>query len=158
LTRIDLEEHSNRHQVKLSKIVTSISDIKEAINSISQNHFRIIKNFKEFEQKLVDTKNESGLFLKELNQNQEKATDNLINKLNETDAKLDVVITQNEKINKDLDFIKKIGFVIALLVIISIIFNIINLRLSIINILPNHPKQKFKYLRFYHYHCKNWFE
>ena len=54
-----------------------------------------------------------------------KTTKELLNKIIESDTKLVSLMSQNETIKKELDFNKKLGFAIILLVIITIIVSLL---------------------------------
>ena len=125
LSKIDLEEHFNKHQSKLSEVFISVNGINGILTTISQNINKIIQNFGDIEQILSKNQKENNTNFDILKANQEKNTNELINKIKETDAKLDIVITQNDTLKKELDFNKKIGFAIVLLVVVSIIVSLL---------------------------------
>jgi hypothetical protein len=121
LSKIDLEEHFNKHQSKLSEIFISINGINGILTTMSQNMNKIIQNFGDIEQTLSKNQIEINQKFELVKENQEKATNDLLNKLKESDTKLDAIVSQNELLKKELDFNKKLNFAIIVLVIISII-------------------------------------
>lgn len=121
LTKIDLEEHFNKHQSKLSEVFISVNGINSLMATISQNFNKIIQNFGEIEQTISKNQKEINQEFDIVKENQEKSTNNLLNKLKESDTKLDIIITHNEALKKELDFNKKLNFAIIVLVIVSII-------------------------------------
>lgn len=125
LSKIDLEEHFNRHQSKLSEVFISINGINSIITSISQNINKIIQNFGDFEQTLLKTQKEITKNFDVFTKNQEESSKKLIEKLTESEIKLNTITTQNEMLKKELDFNKKLSFGIVVLVIISIIISLI---------------------------------
>lgn len=125
LSKIDLEEHFNKHQNKLSEVFISVNGINGILTSISQNINKIIQNFGDIEQTLSKNQKEINKGFDTLTQNQEKTTNDLLNKIKESDTKLDVIVSQNELLKKELDFNKKLNFAIIVLVIVSIILKFI---------------------------------
>ena len=143
LSKIDLEEHFNKHQNKLSEVFISVNGINGILTTISQNINKIIQNFGDIEQTLSknfnkiiqnfgDIEQTLSKNQKEINQgfdavkeNQEKTTNDLLNKIKESDTKLDAIVSQNELLKKELYFNKKLNFAIIILVIISIITRLI---------------------------------
>ncbi|MBP6754643.1 MAG: hypothetical protein KA210_00750 [Bacteroidia bacterium] len=121
LSKIDLEEHFNKHQSKLSEVFISVNGINGIITTISQNINKIIQNFGEIEQTLLKNQKEISKSFDVLTENQERTTLELQNKVKETNDKIDTLTLQNEIIKKDLDFNKKLSFAILILIIISII-------------------------------------
>ena len=127
LSKIDLEEHFNKHQNKLSEVFISVNGINGILTTISQNINKIIQNFGDIEQTLSknfnkiiqnfgDIEQTLSKNQKEINkgfdtltQNQEKTTNDLLNKIKESDTKLDVIVSQNELLKKELDFNKKLN-------------------------------------------------
>lgn len=125
LSKIDLEEHFNKHQSKLSEVFISVNGINGIITTISQNINKIIQNFGEIEQTLSKNQKEIAKSFDVLTENQERTTLELKNKIKETNDKIDTLTLQNEVIKKDLDFNKKLSFGIIVLVVISIIVSLI---------------------------------
>jgi uncharacterized protein YukE len=125
LSKIDLEEHFNKHQSKLSEVFISVNGINGVITSISQNLNKIIQNFGEVEQTLTKNQKETTKKLDDLSEVQIKSQKELLEKIKESDTKLNAVISQNDLLRKELDFNKKISFVIILLVLIAIIIKFI---------------------------------
>jgi uncharacterized protein YukE len=121
LSKIDLEEHFNKHQSKLSEVFISVNGINGVMTTISQNINKIIQNFGEIEQTLSKNQKEINKGFDALTQSQEKTTNDLLNKIKESDTKLEAIVSQNELLKKELDFNKKLNFAIIILVIISII-------------------------------------
>jgi uncharacterized protein YukE len=123
LSKIDLEEHFNKHQNKLSEIFNSINGINGIISKISLNINKIIQTFGEIEQAL--SKNQKEIIKKfDLGyENQEKNKKDLLAKIEESDTKLNLIISQNELLKKEVDLNKKTSFIIIALVIILIIIN-----------------------------------
>ncbi|ENA1815573.1 hypothetical protein ABF174_002209 [Flavobacterium psychrophilum] len=125
LSKIDLEEHFNKHQSKLSEVFISVNGINGVLSTISQNINKIIQNFGDIEQIISKNQKEINKNLENIIENQEKKTKELLNKIMESDTKLVSLISQNETFKKELDFNKKLGFVIILLVIITIIVSLL---------------------------------
>ena len=123
LSKIDLEEHFNKHQNKLSEVFISVNGINCILTTISQNINKIIQNFGDIEQTLSKNQKEINKGFDVVKENQVKATNDLLNKIKESDTKLDVIVSQNELLKKELDFNKKLNFAIIVLVIISIIIS-----------------------------------
>ena len=121
LSKIDLEEHFNKHQSKLSEVFISVNGINGILTTISQNINKIIQNFGDIEQTLSKNQKEINIGFDDVKENQEKATNDLLNKLKESDTKLDAIVSQNELLKKDLDFNKKLNFASIALIIITII-------------------------------------
>lgn len=125
LSKIDLEEHFNKHQNKLSEVFISVNGINGILTNISQNINKIIQNFGDIEQTLSKNQKEINKGFDTLTQNQEKTTNDILNKIKESDTKLDAIVSQNELLKKELDFNKKLNFAIIVLVIVSIILKFI---------------------------------
>lgn len=125
LSKIDLEEHFNKHQSKLSEVFISVNGINGIITTISQNINKIIQNFGEIEQTLSKNQKEITKSFDVLTENQEKTSLEIQNKIKETNDKIDTLTLQNEVIKKDLDFNKKLSFGLIVLVVISIIVSLI---------------------------------
>jgi len=125
LSKIDLEEHFNKHQSKLSEVFISVNGINGILTTISQNINKIIQNFGDIEQTLSKNQKDINIGFDVVKENQEKATNDLLNKLKESDTKLEAIVSQNELLKKDLDFNKKLSFAIIVLAIISIIIKFI---------------------------------
>jgi hypothetical protein len=123
LAAIDLEEHFNKHQSKLSEVFISVNGINGILTTISQNINKIIQNFGDIEQTLSKNQKDINKGFDTLTQNQEKTTNDLLNKIKESDTKLDAIVSQNVLLKKELDFNKKLNFAIIVLVIISIIIS-----------------------------------
>ena len=121
LSNIDLEEHFNKHQNKLSEVFISVNGINGILTTISQNINTIIKNFGDVEQTLSKNQKEIIKSFEVVKENQEKITNDLLIKLNKSDTKLDLIITDNEALKKQLDFNKKLNIAVIILIIISII-------------------------------------
>ena len=125
LSKIDLEEHFNKHQSKLSEVFISVNGINGILTTISQNINKIIQNFGDIEQTLSKNQKEINQGFDIVKENQDKTTNDLLNKIKESDTKLDAIVSQNEALKKELDFNKKLNFAIIVLVIISIIIKFI---------------------------------
>ena len=125
LSKIDLEEHFNKHQNKLSEVFISVNGINGILTTISQNINKIIQNFGDIEQTLSKNQKEINQGFDAVKENQEKTTNDLLNKIKESDTKLDAIVSQNELLKKELYFNKKLNFAIIILVIISIITRLI---------------------------------
>ncbi len=121
LSKIDLEEHFNKHQSKLSEVFISVNGINGIITTISQNINKIIQNFGEIEQTLSKNQKEINQGFDVVKEIQEKATIDLLKKLKESDTKLDAIVSQNELLKNQLDFNKKLNFACIVLIIITII-------------------------------------
>lgn len=121
LSNIDLEEHFNKHQNKLSEVFISVNGINGILTTISQNINTIIKNFGDVEQTLSKNQKEIIKSFEVVKENQEKITNDLLIKLNKSDTKLDSIITDNEALKKQLDFNKKLNIAVIILIIISFI-------------------------------------
>lgn len=119
LTKIDLEEHFNKHQNKLSEVFISINGINGILTIISQNINKIIQNFGDIEQVLSKNQKETNKSFDLVYENQEKNKKELLSKLEESDAKLNSIISQNELLKKELNLNKKLNLLIALLIVIS---------------------------------------
>ncbi|HCQ14485.1 hypothetical protein, partial [Flavobacterium sp.] len=81
LSKIDLEEHFNKHQSKLSEVFISVNGINGILTTISQNINKIIQNFGDIEQTLSKNQKEINIGFDVVKENQEKATNDLLNKL-----------------------------------------------------------------------------
>ncbi len=125
LSKIDLEEHFNKHQSKLSEVFISVNGINGILTKISQNINKIIQNFGDIEQTLSKNQKEINQGFDVVKENQDKTTNDLLNKIKESDTRLDAIVSQNEVLKKELDFNKKLNFAIIVLVIISIIIKFI---------------------------------
>ncbi|ELY1993032.1 hypothetical protein SL054_002395 [Flavobacterium psychrophilum] len=125
LSKINLEEHFNKHQSKLSEVFISVNGINGILTTISQNINKIIQNFGDIEQTLSKNQKEINQGFDIVKENQDKTTNDLLNKIKESDTKLDAIVSQNEALKKELDFNKKLNFAIIVLVIISIIIKFI---------------------------------
>ena len=125
LSKIDLEEHFNKHQSKLSEVFISVNGINGILTTISQNINKIILNLGDIEQ--IISKNQKGIieYFDLATENQDKNKKELFAKIDETNNKLDVIVSQNELLKKELDFNKKLNFAIIVLVIVSIILKFI---------------------------------
>lgn len=123
LSKIDLDEHFNKHQNKLSEVFISINGINGILTTISQNINKIIQNFDDIEQTLSKNQKEISKGLDLVNENQEKTKKELQSKLEETDTKLNSIISQNELIKKELNFNKKLNFTMVLLIVITLIIS-----------------------------------
>lgn len=121
LAAIDLEEHFNKHQSKLSEVFISVNGINGILTTISQNINKIIQNFGDIEQILSKNQKEINKGFDFIIENQEKATNDLLNKLKESDTKLDAIVSQNELLKKELEFNKKLNFASIALIIIAIV-------------------------------------
>ncbi|SNB42870.1 conserved hypothetical protein [Flavobacterium psychrophilum] len=116
LSKIDLEEHFNKHQSKLSEVFISVNGINGILTTISQNINKIIQNFGDIEQTLSKNQKEINQGFDIVKENQDKTTNDLLNKIKESDTKLDAIVSQNEALKKELDFNKKLNFAIIVLV------------------------------------------
>ena len=125
LSKIDLEEHFNKHQNKLSEVFISVNGINGILTTISQNINKIIQNFGDIEQTLSKNQKEINQGFDAVKENQEKTTNDLLNKLKESDIKLNAIVSQNEALKKDLDYNKKLNFAIVVLVVITIVLKFI---------------------------------
>lgn len=125
LSKIDLEAHFNKHQSKLSEVFISVNGINGVMTTISQNINKIIQNFGEIEQTLSKNQKEINKGFDALTQSQEKTTNDLLNKIKESDTKLEAIVSQNELLKKELDLNKKLNFAIIILVTILIIIRFI---------------------------------
>jgi hypothetical protein len=117
LSKIDLVEHFK----KLSEVFILVNGINGILTTISQNINKIIQNFGEIEQTLSKNQKEINKGFDVVKENQEKATNDLLNKLKESDNKLDAIVSQNELIKKEFNFNKKLGVTIIFLTILLII-------------------------------------
>lgn len=125
LSKMDLEEHFNKHQSKLSEVFISVNGINGILTNISQNINKIIQNFGDIEQILSKNQKEINNGFDLVKENQVNTKNDLLNKLKETDTKLDAIASQNELLKKEVDFNKKLNFTIIVLVIVSIIIKFI---------------------------------
>lgn len=121
LLKIDLEEHFNKHQNKLSEVFISVNGINGILTNISQNINKIIQNFGDIEQVLSKNQKEINQSFDLVNENQEKNKKELQTKIEESDSKLNSIISQNALLKKDMDFNKKLNLLIVILIVISTI-------------------------------------
>jgi hypothetical protein len=124
LSKIDLEEHFNKHQNKLSEVFISINGINGILTTMSQNINKIIQSFGEIEQTLSKNQKEIIKGFDVVNENQETNKKELLGKIEETDTKLNSIISQNELLKKELDFNKKLSFISIALIVVAIIISI----------------------------------
>lgn len=122
LSKIDLEEHFNKHQSKLSEVFISVNGINGILTSISQNLNKIIQNFGEIELTLAKNQKEITKNFDSLTESQEKNTKELLAKINESDTKLSSIILATESLRKEVGFNKKLNFIIIALLIVTVIF------------------------------------
>lgn len=136
LSKIDLESHFDKHQSKLSEVFISVNGINGILSTISQNINKIIQNFGEIDQilsknqkeiiKNFDLVNENqNINKKELLDHLEKNQKGLLSKLEDSDVKINSIISQNELLKKEIDFNKKLSFTIIALVIVAIVILLI---------------------------------
>ncbi len=125
LSKIDLEEHFNKHQNKLSEVFISINGINGILTNISQNINKIIQNFGEIEQSLTKNQKEINTNFDLVNENQDKNKKELLAKVDEADNKLKSIISQNEALIKDVNLNKKLSFLILALMVIIIVILVI---------------------------------
>jgi uncharacterized protein YukE len=132
LSKIDLEEHFDKHQSKLSEVFISVNGINSVISSISQNLNKIIQNLGEIEQTLVnnqkevikkfDTVSDDQAKLKEeLTESIHSTQNELVKKLDESEIKINDIVSQNELLKKEIAVSKKISFATAALIVITLI-------------------------------------
>ncbi|MCC9071264.1 hypothetical protein LNQ49_06605 [Flavobacterium sp. F-65] len=122
LSKIDLEDHFNKHQSKLSEVFISVNGINSILTSISQNFNNIIKNFGEIEQTLAKNQKEICLKIDSLTETQEKNKNELLDKINESETKLSSIITATESLRKEAALNKKLNFIIIALLVVTVIF------------------------------------
>lgn len=125
LSKINLEEHFNKHQSKLSEVFISVNGINGIITTISQNINKIIQNFGDIEQSLSKNQKEINTNFDLVNENQEKNKKELLAKIDEADNKLKSIISQNEALIKDVNLNKKLSFLILALMVIIIVILVI---------------------------------
>lgn len=122
LSNIDLEEHFNKHQSKLSEVFISVNGINSILTSMSQNFNNIIKNFGEIEQTLAKNQKETCLKFDSLTESQEKNKKELLDKINESESKLSSIIIATESLRKEVALNKKLNFIIIALLVVTVIF------------------------------------
>jgi uncharacterized protein YukE len=122
LSNIDLEEHFNKHQSKLSEVFISVNGINSILTSMSQNFNNIIKNFGEIEQTLAKNQKETCLKFDSLTESQEKNKKELLYKINESESKLSSIIIATESLRKEVALNKKLNFIIIALLVVIVIF------------------------------------
>lgn len=122
LSNIDLEEHFNKHQSKLSEVFISVNGINSILTSMSQNFNNIIKNFGEIEQTLAENQKETCLKFDSLTESQEKNKKELLDKINESESKLSSIIIATESLRKEVALNKKLNFIIIALLVVIVIF------------------------------------
>lgn len=121
LSKIDLEDHFNKHQSKLSEVFISVNGINSILTSISQNFNNIIKNFGEIEQTIAKNQKEITKNFDLLTENQEQNAKDFLSKINESDTKLSSIILAIESVKKEVNFNKKLNFIIIAILVIIII-------------------------------------
>jgi len=122
LSKIDLEDHFNKHQSKLSEVFISVNGINSILTSVSQNFNKIIQNFGDIEQTLTKNQKEIDKHFDSLTENNEKSTKNLLSKINESEVKLSSIILATESLKKDVNFNKKLNIIIiGFLIVITIL-------------------------------------
>ncbi|OBX21543.1 hypothetical protein LX77_02891 [Gelidibacter algens] len=127
LSDIDLESHFNNHQGKLSEVFISVNGINGVIASISQNINKIFQNFGDIEQTLSKNQKDITKKFDSLTEEQKSSAKELLNKLKESDDMLNSIISQNNLLNKRVEFNKKLSFGIIAFVIIAIVILLIKI-------------------------------
>jgi hypothetical protein len=125
LSKIDLEEHFNKHQNKLSEVFNGVNSINGILLTALQNLNKIIIKFGDIEEILSKNQKEVKKSFDLVNENQENNKKDLLGKIEETETRLNSIISQNEQLKKELDFNKKLNFAIIVLVLVSIIVKFI---------------------------------
>lgn len=136
LSKIDLEEHFNKHQSKLSEVFISVNGINGILTTISQNINKIIQNFGDIEQTLSKNQKEINENFNIVNKNQENNKKELVDileinqkkllsKFEDSDVKINSIISQNELLKKEIDFNKKLSFAIIALLIVAVVIALI---------------------------------
>jgi hypothetical protein len=123
LSKIDLEEHLNKHQNKLSEIFIAINGINTIIANISQNINTLIQKFGEFEQTLSKNQTEINSNFVSLNDKNESIKNSILEKIEKTEKITDSIVAQNEVLMKEIQFIKKVLFAVCFLVVVSVVLN-----------------------------------
>lgn len=137
LSKIDLEEHFNKHQNKLSEVFISVNGINGILTNISQNINQIIQNFGDIEQTLSKNQKEINENFNLVNKNQENNKKGLLDileinqkkllsKLEDSDVKINSIISHNELLKKEIDFNKKLSFAMIALLIVSVVIALIS--------------------------------
>ena len=122
LSKIDIEEHFNKHQSKLSEVFISVNGINSILTSVSQNFNKIIQNFGDIEHTLAKNQKEITKNFDSLTESQEQNAKELLSKINESDTKLSSIILATESLRKEVALNKKLNFIIIALVIVTVIF------------------------------------
>jgi uncharacterized protein YukE len=136
ISKIDLESHFDKHQSKLSEVFISVNGINGILSTFSQNINKIIQNFGDLDQTLSKNHKEINENFDVVNKNQENNKKELLDKLEinqkgllfkleESDVKINSIISQNEILKKEIDFNKKLSFTIIALVIAAIVILLI---------------------------------
>jgi hypothetical protein len=132
LSQIDIEKHFNNHQGKLSEVFISVNGINGIITNISQNLNKISQNLGVIEQSISNNKRVLLNSINNLQQNQDTVINKLskniqsnhqktLTSLQESDNKLDSIISYNQSLKKDLKLNKIIGFVLIFLILVTLI-------------------------------------
>lgn len=122
LSNIDLEDHFNKHQSKLSEVFISVNGINSILTSVSQNFNKIVQNFGEIEQILAKNHKEVKKGLDLLTENQENNKKEVLSRLHESEKKLSLIILATESLKKEVNFNKKLNvIIIVFLLIIAIV-------------------------------------
>jgi acyl carrier protein phosphodiesterase len=132
LSKIDLESHFNNHQSKLSEVFISVNGINGIISNISQNLNKIIHNLGEIEQSILNNKREllssinnlqqyQDTVINKLSKNMQSNHQKILTSFQESDNKLDSIISYNQSLKKDLKLNKIIGFVLIFLILVTLI-------------------------------------
>lgn len=123
LSKIDLEEHFNKHQNKLSEIFIAINGINTIFANISQNINSLIQKFGEFDQTLSKNQTEINSNFVSLNDKNESIKNSILEKIEKTEKITNSIVIQNEALKKEIQFIKKVLFAVCFLVVVSVLLN-----------------------------------
>jgi len=121
LSEIDLEDHFNKHQNKLSEVFLAINGINNILSNISQNINKIIKNFGEIDETLYKHQKELIRKLDSVISAQQSDKNQVIAMIAASDVKINTIISENEILKKEVSTIKIINYALLVLVIVSII-------------------------------------
>ncbi|MFY8186364.1 MAG: hypothetical protein ACOVLC_00250 [Flavobacterium sp.] len=112
LSKIDLEGHFEKHQNKLSEIFIAVNGINSLMAIITQNVNVIIQNFGETNKLIVD--NHQSLLKTSITiiEKQESNQIELIKIYEEQNILIMSLVSQNQTIKKDIDFNKKLSFIV----------------------------------------------
>lgn len=124
---IDLEEHFNKHQSKLSEVFNGVNSINGILLTSLQNLNKILIKLGDIEEILSKNQKDFKKSIDLVNENLDKHKKELLGKIEETETKLNSIISQNEHLKIELDFNKKLIFSSIVLIILAIIILVVKL-------------------------------